>query len=261
MVRELRSLPVERLKLLVFDLDGTLIDSAQDLCNSVNATLIHFGREPLEDATIAGMIGDGALTLVRRAFARANGAPGAHSGDKDPSPGTPADENLLGKAHAWFLDYYREHKLDFTYAYEGVLEALAALRALRDQPCCTGRAMAVLTNKPVRPAKDICDALGLAPYFLRIYGGNSFGTKKPDPEGLLALMAEAGARPEETVMIGDSKVDVLTARNAGAWSIGCTFGLAPESLTAMQPDVIVDSPADWTAALSPAKIAAGNDAG
>jgi phosphoglycolate phosphatase len=239
MVRELRSLPVERLKLLVFDLDGTLIDSAQDLCNSVNATLIHFGRAPLEDAIVAGMIGDGALMLVRRAFTKADGAP--------------VDEGSLGKAHAWFLDYYREHKLDFTYAYQGVLEALAALRALHDQPCCTSRAMAVLTNKPVRPAREICAALGLAPYFMGIYGGNSFSTKKPDPEGLLALMAEAGAKPEETVMIGDSKVDVLTARNAGAWSIGCTFGLAPETLTITQPDVLVDSPADWTAALSPAK--------
>jgi phosphoglycolate phosphatase len=144
--------------------------------------------------------------------------------------------------------------LDFTYAYEGVLQALAALRVLHDLPGGTARAMAVLTNKPVRPARDICEALELAPYFLSIYGGNSFSTKKPDPEGLLALMAEAGAQPEETVMIGDSKVDVLTARNAGAWSIGCTFGLAPETLTATQPDVMVDSPADWTAALSPAKI-------
>jgi phosphoglycolate phosphatase len=236
MVRELRTLPVERLKLLVFDLDGTLIDSAQDLCNSVNATLIHFDRAPLEDATIAAMIGDGASMLVRRAFAT-------------------ADEDLLGRALAWFLDYYREHKLDFTYAYEGVLEALAALRALRDLPGGTGRVMAVLTNKPVRPSRDICAALGLAPYFLSIYGGNSFSTKKPNPEGLLALMAEAGARPEETVMIGDSKVDVLTARNAGAWSIGCTFGLAPETLAIIQPDVLVDSPADWTEALNPARIA------
>jgi hypothetical protein len=111
--------------------------------------------------------------------------------------------------------------------------------------------MAVLTNKPVRPARDICAALGLAPYFMQIYGGNSFSTKKPNPEGLLALMAEAGAEPQETVLIGDSHVDVLTARNGGAWAIGCTFGLAPESLTANQPDVLVDSPADWTAALNP----------
>jgi phosphoglycolate phosphatase len=236
MVHELRPLPVKRLKLLVFDLDGTLIDSAQDLCNSVNATLIHFGRAPLEDATIAGMIGDGASMLVRRAFAT-------------------ADEDLLGRALAWFLDFYREHKLDYTYAYDGVLEALAALRKLRDLPGDACRAMAVLTNKPVRPARDICAALGLAPYFLNIYGGNSFSTKKPEPEGLRALMAEAGAQPEETVMIGDSKVDVLTARNAGAWSIGCTFGLAPETLAATQPDVLVDSPADWPEALNPVRIA------
>jgi phosphoglycolate phosphatase len=114
--------------------------------------------------------------------------------------------------------------------------------------------MAVLTNKPVRPAREICAALGLAPYFMNIYGGNSFSTKKPDPEGLLALMTEAGAWPEETVMVGDSKVDVETARNAGAWSVGCTFGLAPDSLSDAPPDVIVDTPADWTAALSPVKI-------
>ncbi len=244
MVRILRPIPVEHLKLLVFDLDGTLIDSAQDLCNSVNATLVHFAREPLPDETIAGFIGNGAMMLVRRAFAAGSS-----------TAGDPADEDLLARAYPWFLDYYREHKLDYTYAYEGVLEALAALRELHDAPAGsrsdTVRAMAVLTNKPVRPAREICAALGLAPYFLNIYGGNSFATKKPHPEGLLALMSEAGAKPEETVMIGDSQVDVETARNARAWCVGCTFGLAPESLAANPPDVMVDSPADWTAALSP----------
>jgi phosphoglycolate phosphatase len=242
MVRILRPIPVARLKLLVFDLDGTLIDSAQDLCNSVNATLRRFGREPLADEIIAGFIGNGAMVLVRRSFA---------------ASGAAADEELLAQAHKYFLDYYREHKLDSTYAYEGVLEALAALKQLHYRAGGTGRktgrAMAVLTNKPVRPARDICAALGLAPYFLNIYGGNSFETKKPDPEGLLALMSEAGALPEETVVIGDSQVDVETARNGGAWCIGCTFGLAPESLTVNPPDVIVDSPADWTVALSPEK--------
>ena len=243
MVRVFRPLPVERIKLLVFDLDGTLIDSAQDLCNSVNATLGHFGRGPLEDKAIAGFIGDGALMMVRRAFAQASGGP--------------VDEGFLDTAYAFFLDYYRVHKLDFTYAYAGVLEALAALAALRhahELPAGTARTMAVLTNKPVRPARDICEALGLAPYILRIYGGNSFSTKKPDPGGLLALMDEAGARPDETVMIGDSQVDVLTARNAGVWSVGCTFGLSPETLLANQPDVLVDSPQEWTAALNAAKI-------
>jgi phosphoglycolate phosphatase len=200
----------------------------------VNATLAHFGLKHLEDAEIAGFIGDGALMLVRRALAKEHGSP--------------VGEDFLQTAYAFFLDYYRAHKLDYTYAYDGVLEALAALRDLHNQP----RAMAVLTNKPVRPARDICSALGLAPYFIEIYGGNSFATKKPDPEGLRALMAEAGAAPAETVLIGDSEVDVQTARNAGTWVIGCTFGLAPETLTANQPDVLVDSPRDWTAALSPA---------
>ena len=238
MVHELRSLPVERLKLLVFDLDGTLIDSAQDLCNSVNATLIHFGREPLEDATIAAMIGDGVLMLVRRAFGRANGPA--------------ADEDLLGQAHAWFLVYYREHKLDFTYAYEGVLDALKALHELHDAPGAPKRTMAVLTNKPVRPARGICEGLGLADYFLHIYGGDSFPLKKPDPLGLRSLMGETGATPGETVMIGDSKVDVETARNAGAWSIGCAFGFGPQNLSDSPPDVLVDTAAEWTQALNPA---------
>ncbi len=252
MLHILRPLPVASLKLLVFDLDGTLIDSAQDLCNSVNATLTRFGRAPLTDQTVAGFIGNGAMMLVRRAFAASAHAPGGLA-----DSGGPVDEEKLAQAYNFFLGYYREHKLDFTYAYEGVLEALAALKQLHELPGGQGpdkgMAMAVLTNKPVNPARDICAALGLAPYFLNIYGGNSFATKKPDPEGLRTLMSEAGAKPEETVMIGDSQVDVETARNAGAWSVGCTFGLAPESLSANPPDVIVDSPADWTAALSPAK--------
>ena len=237
MIRVFRPIPVEQLKLLVFDLDGTLIDSAQDLCNSVNATLNHFGHPSLEDTEIAGFIGDGALMLVRRGFAKAYGEP--------------VEEGFLQLAYQFFLDYYRALKLDFTYAYEGVLDALAALKALHDRTGSPARAMAVLTNKPVRPARDICAALSLAPYFMQIYGGNSFATKKPNPEGLRALMGEAGATPEQTVLIGDSHVDVLTARNGGAWSLGCTFGLSPESLTSTQPDVLVDSPGDWMAALSP----------
>ncbi|MGA3345382.1 MAG: HAD-IA family hydrolase [Terracidiphilus sp.] len=239
MVRILRPIPVEQLKLLVFDLDGTLIDSAQDLCNSVNATLAHFGCKRLSDPIVASYIGDGAIMLMRRAIFGVNAVE--------------VDEPFLARAYAYFLDYYREHKLDFTYAYNGVLEALAALRDLHDAPSGLGRTMAVLTNKPVRPAQAICEALKLSPFFLHVYGGNSFPSKKPDPEGLVSLMTEAGAKPEETVMIGDSQVDVATARNAGTWSIGCTFGLSPESLVTNPPDILVDSPAEWTSALCLAK--------
>jgi phosphoglycolate phosphatase len=239
MVHVYRPLPVERLKLLVFDLDGTLIDSAQDLCNSVNAALGQFNRGPMPDPAIAGFVGNGAPMLMRRSMA-------------DGLAPEQVDENLLSEAYAFFLQYYREHKLDFTYAYDGVVEALAALKELHDA-AGTPRTMAVLTNKPVRPARGICEGLGMADYFLHIYGGDSFPVKKPDPFGLRSLMEEAGAKPEETVMIGDSQVDVATARNAGAWSIGCAFGFGVPTLMDHKPDVLVDRASDWTAALNPAK--------
>lgn len=240
MIQVYRPIPVERLKLLVFDLDGTLIDSAQDLCNSVNSALTEFGYGALPDPAIAGFVGNGAPLLMRRALALA--------GNSTPEA---VDEELFQNAYAFFLQYYREHKLDFTYAYEGVLEALSALRQLHDQPGAR-RAMAVLTNKPVRPARGICEGLGMAGYFLHIYGGDSFPAKKPDPHGLRSLMEETGARPEETVMIGDSRVDVQTARNAGAWALGCAFGFGPQNLMEVPPDVVVDSAAEWTQALTTA---------
>jgi phosphoglycolate phosphatase len=241
MIRVFRPIPVERLKLLVFDLDGTLIDSAQDLCNSVNAALNEFHLSPLPDPTIAGFVGNGAPMLMRRSLAMAgNVALDA------------IDEDLFAKAYAFFLQHYREHKLDFTYAYAGVLDALKALHELHDAPGSLRRTMAVLTNKPVRPARGICEGLGLAGYFLHIYGGDSFPLKKPDPLGLRSLMEETGASPEETVMIGDSHVDVQTARNAGAWSVGCEFGFGLQTLTEAPPDVIVDTAAEWTQALTPA---------
>jgi len=241
MIRVFRPIPVERLKLLVFDLDGTLIDSAQDLCNSVNAALEQFGYSPLPDPMIAGFVGNGAPMLMRRSLALAG---------KVPLEGV--DEALFAKAYQFFLQYYREHKLDFTYAYAGDLDALKALHQLHEAPGAPQRTMAVLTNKPVRPARGICEGLGLAGYFLHIYGGDSFPVKKPDPLGLRSLMDETGACPEETVMIGDSQVDVETARNAGAWSLGCAFGFGPQNILDTPPDVLVDSAAEWTEALNPA---------
>jgi phosphoglycolate phosphatase len=233
MLHMLRPLPMETLRLLVFDLDGTLIDSRTDLANSVNAMLAHFGRPPQPEAVIATYIGDGAGMLVRRAL------------------GDPVDEAFLNEALGRFLDYYREHKLDHTYVYAGVRESLEALRILPDG---SARKMAVLSNKPVGPSRAICEALGLGPFFFRVYGGNSFPTKKPDPEGLNTIIREAGVTPAETLMIGDSDVDVLTARNAGAWVIGCRFGLAPHTLEFAEADALVDSPSDWTNLLDLAKI-------
>jgi phosphoglycolate phosphatase len=230
--------PVSPPRLLVFDLDGTLIDSRIDLCNSVNATLAHFGKPELPEAVISSYIGDGASLLVRRAI-----------GDPE---GDPHDEEYVTEALTFFLDYYRVHKLDHTFLYPGVLESLQAIRSAQPEIL-----MAVLTNKPVNPSRDICAHFGLARFFFQNYGGNSFHTKKPDPHGLMSLIAEASliteskviaARaitPAETIMIGDTDIDVLTARNCGAGSIGCTFGLKPHSLADAPPDHLADSPKDW----------------
>ena len=130
----------------------------------------------------------------------------------------------LATAYNFFLAHYREHKLDYTYAYPGVLDALAALRNVPDG---RGRKMAVLTNKPVRPARAICDGLGMGEFFFQVYGGDSFALKKPDPLGLRTLMQEAGATPAETLMIGDSKVDVQTGAQCRRSCARLPFRLRP----------------------------------
>ena len=216
------------IRLIVFDLDGTLIDSRRDLAAAVNAMLRQMERPELPEQVIAEYVGDGAGMLVRRAL------------------GDPDDEALVADGLSRFLACYREHMLDHTYVYDGVFAALDALKAA---PNGHERKFAVLTNKPVRPSRAICDALGLSHYFFQIYGGNSFGTKKPDPEGLHALMREAGVQPEETVMVGDSVVDVLTARNAGTSVIGCRFGLSSHTLETVPSDCLVDAPSEWVQAL------------
>ena len=224
-------IPVASIHLIVFDLDGTLIDSQKDLANSINAMLAELHRQPLPEEIIAAYVGDGVSMLVRRAL------------------GDPADEHLVTQGLDFFLAYYREHKLDHTYVYPGVFDSLNALRAAPDP---APRKMAVLTNKPINPSRAICDALALSPYFFQIYGGNSFATKKPDPEGLNTLIAEAGVSPQQTLMIGDSDNDILVARRAGAWSIGCKFGLSSHTLDNISADCLVDSPAEWAMALYPA---------
>jgi phosphoglycolate phosphatase len=227
-VKVLRLIPLRELRLLIFDLDGTLVDSREDLANSVNAMLRQYDRPELPHEIISTYIGDGAPMLVRRAL------------------GDPDDESFFSEALAFFLAYYREHKLDSTYVYEGVFGALDRL-----QEALPSAKMAVLSNKPVHPSRAIVEALGLGKYFFQVYGGNSFHTKKPDPHGARELLKEAGdLRPQEAVLVGDSAIDVLTARNAGLYSVGCTFGLAPHTLQDLAPDVLVDTASEWTLLLS-----------
>jgi phosphoglycolate phosphatase len=228
MIRTFRAIPLKKIKLILFDLDGTLIDSEHDLAASVNAMLTHFGRKELPLEVIATYIGDGAPMLIRRAL------------------GDPAHATFLQEALNYFLLYYREHKLDTTRPYAGIAEALQQVGTFDGM----ARRMAVLTNKPVRASRDILAGLGLSQYFFQTYGGNSFETKKPDPLGAQTLMREAGAEPEETIMVGDSEVDVLTARNANLWSVGVTYGFAPQGLERTHPDILVDTPEELAEALT-----------
>lgn len=212
------------MRALVFDLDGTLIDSKRDLALSVNATLEHMGCAPLEPDRIYGYVGHGAPMLVRRAL------------------GLDASDAEVEQAHAYFLSYYRAHMLDNTVTYPGVREGL---ELLKDHP------MAVLTNKPVRFSQGILDGLGIAHYFRCVYGGNSFATKKPDPEGMNVLLRDLAASPREAMIVGDSEVDVRTAQNAGTWSCGVSYGLGAEGLRLNPPDLMLDSLVELAPHLAP----------
>jgi phosphoglycolate phosphatase len=192
--------------LLIFDLDGTLIDSRLDLAHSVNATRDFMGLEPLPHETVYQYVGNGAAVLIQRAL-----------GDLGSS------ENV-DKALPYFLGYYSEHKLDYTELYPGVRETLDTFLAAR-------LPMAVLTNKPVRISKAIVEELGLTGHFFQVYGGNSFEFKKPHPIGIETL---------RTLMVGDSSVDVQTARNAHVRCCGVTWGFQPETLVQHPPDILVD---------------------
>jgi phosphoglycolate phosphatase len=203
------------MELLIFDLDGTLIDSKRDLAEAVNATRGNLGLEPLDLDTISKYVGNGAPVLIRRALGP------AYSEEQ-------VEEGLL-----YFLDYYHDHKLDYTRLYPGVRESLDRLRD-------SGVRLAVLTNKPVRVSKAILEGLGVGGHFFQVYGGNSFDRKKPHPVGIDALRREAGAAAERTMMVGDSYVDVQTAVNAGVKSCGVTYGFQPESLREPRPDLLVD---------------------
>jgi phosphoglycolate phosphatase len=200
--------------LLIFDLDGTLADSERDLADSVNATRAWRGLDPLPIETVASYVGNGAPVLIKRTFPEAN--------DAD-----------LARLLRYFLDYYREHMLDATVLYPGVKEALDRLHEAHIP-------MAVLTNKPVRFSMKLIEGLGLEMHFFRVYGGNSFEEKKPHPRGIDLLVAESGAERERTVMVGDSAVDIRTARNANVKACGVSWGFQPETFVESPPDFVID---------------------
>src|SRR5580704_1998355 len=208
--------------LAIFDLDGTLIDSRLDLANAVNATRAEMRKPPLEHSIVYSYVGNGAPVLIRKAM------------------GPDAAEDDVKHALEFFLRYYRDHAVDDTRLYPGVRESLEQLHG-------AGVQLAVLTNKPVRISEAIMNTMGLTSMLFRIYGGNSFEQKKPHPVGIDTLRAEAGVAAEQTWMVGDSIVDMQTARNAGVLACGVTYGFQPETLGECPPDLLVDRMEDFAA--------------
>jgi phosphoglycolate phosphatase len=206
-------------RLVVFDLDGTLVDSARDIAASVNEALLRLApaSPPLSLERVVAFVGDGARVLIERVLGHARLA-------------LTADEVL-----PVYLECYERRALETTRLYPGVEAALAALEA-------AGCALAVLTNKPGELSRAILGGLGVAGRFERIWGGGDTPARKPDPAGLLALLAQLEARADEAWLVGDSPTDVMTARAASVRVAGALWGFDPQGLRAAAPDRLLTEP-------------------
>ena len=215
-------------RLVVFDLDGTLIDSHADLAASANQMLSAYGAGPLPAHDVAAMVGDGARLLISRVLAAAR------------------IEANLDEALGHYLAVYDRHLFDTTRLYDGIAEVLDAL---------SGRvAMAVLTNKPLAPSTRLLDHFGIAPLFLAVIGGDGAYARKPSPAGLNALIERAGADPASTVFVGDSTVDLETSRHAGVRAAIARYGFGFNDTLAesmRDDDIVLDRAIDLLLALAP----------
>ena len=210
---------------LVFDLDGTLIDSRRDLATAVNRTREELGLAPLALAEIVGMVGEGARRLVEKAL----------GADVPP-------ERRFEEVFRRYLEHYRAVLLDTTRAYDGMPEALARLAARYP--------LAVLTNKPEDLSRAVLAGLGLLEHFAEVLGGDSLPSRKPDPAGLLLLAGRLGVSPEHTLLVGDSAIDAATARAAGCRFALVTWGFSPPAVQAgIEAEARYATPAELAAAL------------
>ena len=206
------------IRLAVFDLDGTLIDSRRDLATAANAVVSELGGRPLSEEAVGNMVGEGAGVLVRRALTAA---------------GLPAD---TPGALDLFLVRYDEHLLDHTRPYDGTIEMLRTLSARMP--------LAVLTNKPQHATDRLLDALDLRRYFADVVGGDTVRGRKPDPAGLLSLAFRADAQPEQTVMVGDSPIDLETGRRAGTHVCLVTYGFGYRAVELRPGEWTIAAPSD-----------------
>ncbi|MGF7173291.1 phosphoglycolate phosphatase [Azospirillum doebereinerae] len=214
---------------LVFDLDGTLIDSAPDMTRVLNRTLAHFDRPPLTEAQVRTMVGDGSAMLVRQAFA-ATGAP-------------LADETAVQPVLRHYLDAYFDDEQPSTL-YPGVTETLAALTA-------SGVRLGLCTNKPERITRKLLNALGLAPLFGAVAGGDTLPVKKPDGRHVTWVLEQLGADPASprAAMVGDNGNDVKAARGAGIPVVAMSYGYPRMPVADLGADLVLDRFADLPAGL------------
>lgn len=191
--------------LLIFDLDGTLIDSAPDLAHAVNLTLQDFDRAMFDENTIRHWVGNGAKVLIERAL----------SGSTDVNPSLPQD--LVNQALERFFVHYRNHTCEKTQAYDGVSDGLKTLKN-------AGFTLAIVTNKPYEFVPTILQQLDWDKLFSIVLGGDSLAVKKPDPLPLLTVCEKFNTAPINSYMIGDSKNDILAGQNAGMDTLGLSYG-------------------------------------
>jgi phosphoglycolate phosphatase len=210
------------MSLIVFDLDGTLIDSRRDLADAANALIQERGGTPLPEEAIGRMVGDGAAMLVRRASTAAR---------------VPLDDASLSR----FLQLYDERLLRTTRPYPGMLDALAAIRSFG--------VLAVLTNKPLRHSEALLRALDLAPFFASVIGGDGPFPRKPDPRSLQHLMAQHAVPPHRTILVGDSAVDAATARGATTRFCLARYGFGAEA-AAIEAEAAVELPTQLPPAIA-----------
>jgi phosphoglycolate phosphatase len=203
---------------LVFDLDGTLVDTKDDLAAAVNVSLESVGVPKEDPRTLWGYVGQGARVLVERALGSER-------------------KHLVEPALATFMDWYRAHLLDHSVVYAGLGSVIDTLAA-------EGAIFSVLTNKPAHMSEAIVHGLGLRARFPRVIGGDSLPSKKPDPSGLRELIRATGLPDAATLMVGDSDIDVATGRNGGVATCGVTWGFNGAAVRSSGADAVVDTPAE-----------------
>ena len=203
--------------LIVFDLDGTLAETAGDLMGALNHVLSLDGLPPLPVDQARSLLGAGGRALIRRGFAAA---------------GRPLDEDRLETLFRLFLAFYEEHIADHSHLYPGVVAALDRLEA-------EGYAFAICTNKIEGTAKRLLVALGIAGRFRAICGQDTFAVSKPQPGALLGTIALAGGDPVRCVMVGDSHTDIDTAKAASVPSVAVDFGYTDRPIETYAPDRVI----------------------